>query len=50
MTVRQRILTIRLMEKAKANPAYADAFGIVAVHRPAEPRLQAVSNFKKHTS
>ena len=29
---RERILTIRLMEKVKANPAYGKAFGIVVVN------------------
>ena len=36
MSVRERILTIRLMEKMNANPAYAEAFGIVAKSGPAE--------------
>ena len=42
LNVRERILTIRLMEKVNANPAYADAFGIVARH--AEPERQTASN------
>ena len=35
--MRERILTIRLMEKAKANPVYAEALGIVVVNGPANP-------------
>lgn len=50
MSVRERILTIRLMDKANANPAHAEVFGIVVVSRPPEPRLQAVLNSEKHTS
>jgi len=42
--VRERILTIRLMEKVNANPAYAEAFGIVAQNGPAEPERQTASN------
>ena len=38
--VRERILTIRLMEKAKVKSAYAEAFGIVAQNGPAEPKRQ----------
>ena len=34
MTARQRILTIRLMEKANTHPVHAAAFGIVIVIRP----------------
>ena len=30
MSARERILTIRLMEKLQANPAYAKALGITA--------------------
>ena len=37
MSVRERILTIRLMEKAKANPAHAEVLGIVVVNGPANP-------------
>ena len=38
MNVRERILTIRLMEKLKANPAQAEALGIVAKICTAEKR------------
>ena len=44
MSVRERILTIRLMEKANANPAYAKAFGIVVVNGLAESEQQTASN------
>ena len=44
MSVRERILTIRLMEKMNANPAYAEAFGIVAVIVPVESERKAVSD------
>ena len=42
--VRERILTIRLMEKVSANPAYADAFGIVVRNGLAEPERQTASD------
>ena len=44
MSVRERILAIRLMEKVSANPAYAKAFGIVAKSGLAELKRQPVSN------
>ena len=44
MSVRERILTIRLMEKVNANPAYAEAFGIVAQNGLAESEPQTASN------
>ena len=44
VSVRERILTIRLMEKVNANPAYAEAFGIVAQNGLAVPERQTVSN------
>ena len=44
LNVRERILTIRLMEKVNANPAYADPFGIVARNGHAEPERQTASN------
>ena len=50
MSVRERILTIRLMEKVNANPAYAEAFGIVVVNGHAEPELQTASNSANHKS
>ena len=34
MTVRERILSIRLMEKAKANPAAAEKLGITVGNPP----------------
>ena len=43
VSVRERILTIRLMEKVSANPAYAEAFGIVVVNGPAESKRQTAS-------
>ena len=43
VSVRERILTIRLMEKVSANPAYAEAFGIVVVNGPAESERQTAS-------
>ena len=42
--VRERILTIRLMEKVKAKSAYAEAFGIVLVNSRAAPKRQTASN------
>ena len=42
--VKERILTIRLMEKLNANPAYAEVFGIFLPNSPAEPGKQTVSN------
>lgn len=33
MTVKQRILAIRLMEKAKEDPEYAKRLGIMVVYR-----------------
>ena len=44
MSVRERILTIRLMEKVNANPVYAEAFGIVAQNGHTEPKRQAAFN------
>jgi len=44
VSARERIFTIRLMEKANANPVYAEAFGIVVVNGPAEPKRQTASN------
>ena len=44
VSTRERILTIRLMEKMNANPAYAEAFGIAAQNGPAEPKGQTVSD------
>jgi hypothetical protein len=32
------------MEKVNANPAYADAFGIVAQNGPSEPKRQTASD------
>ena len=42
--VRERILTVRLMEKVNANPSYAEVFGIVATNGPEKPERQTVSN------
>ena len=50
VSVRERILTIRLMEKVNANPAYAEAFGIVAQNGPSEPERQTTSNSAKNMS
>ena len=50
VSVRERILTIRLMEKVNANPAYAEAFGIVVVNGHAEPERQTASNSANHKS
>ena len=44
MSVRERILTIRLLEKVNANPVYAKAFGIVVVNGLAESERQTDSN------
>ena len=44
VSVRERILAIRLMEKVNANPVYAEAFGIVAQNGPATPKRHAASN------
>ena len=50
VSVRERILTIRLMEKVNANPAYAEAFGIVVVNGHAEPERQTASNSANNKS
>jgi len=50
VSVRERILTIRLMEKVNAKPAYTEAFGIVAQNGPAESKLQTASNSANHKS
>ena len=44
MNVRERILTIRLMEKVNKKPAYAEAFGIVVVNGTADFQRQTASN------
>ena len=44
VSVRERLLTIRVMEKMNANPAYAKAFGIVVRYGLAEPKRQPVSH------
>ena len=44
VSVRERILTIRLLEKVNAKRAYAEAFGIVAQNGPAELERQTASN------
>jgi hypothetical protein len=44
VSVRERILTIRLLEKVNAKRAYAEAFGIVAPNGPAELERQTASN------
>ena len=38
MSVKERILTIRLIEKLSANPAYAKALGIAVKHTPRRSR------------
>ena len=50
MSVRERILTIRLMEKANANPAHAEAFGIMVINRPAKLGKPAALNSENPTS
>ena len=50
LSVRERILTIRLMEKVNANPVYAEAFGIVAQDGPAEHARQTASNSANNKS
>jgi hypothetical protein len=40
MSVRERILTIRLMEKAKENPTYAAALGVTTIDPPGLPTQQ----------
>ncbi len=40
MSAKERILTIRLMEKVSARPAYAQALGIVVLKGPAENNRQ----------
>ena len=44
VSVRERILTIRLLEKVNAKRAYAEAFGIVAQNGSAELERQTASN------
>jgi hypothetical protein len=43
MSVKERILTIRLIEKLSANPAYAEALGIAVKHPPVDPGRQTAS-------
>ena len=50
VSVRERILTIRLMEKVNANPAYAKAFGIVVANGQSEPNRQTASNSASNKS
>jgi len=50
LSVRERILAIRLMEKLNANPAYAEAFGIVAQNGSAEHKRQTASDSANHKS
>jgi len=50
VSVRERLLTIRVMEKMNANPAYAKAFGIVVLNGRAEPERQTASNSANHKS
>lgn len=50
MSVRERILTIRLMEKANADPAYAEALGILIVNRPAKPEGPTALSSENPTS
>ena len=42
--VKERILTIRLMEKMNANPAYAKAFGMAAQNGTAEAGRKTASD------
>ncbi|MBO5323687.1 MAG: hypothetical protein J6A88_06275 [Oscillospiraceae bacterium] len=44
MSAKERILSIRLMEKVNANPAYAEALGIVVRNGRAEPTPQTASD------
>ena len=44
VSVRERILTIRLMEKMKAKKAYAEAFSIAAQSGQTELKRQTASN------
>ena len=41
MSVKERILTIRLMEKAQAAPVWAEALGIVIAQCPQTPGTPA---------
>ena len=43
LSAKERILTIRLMEKLSANPAYAEALGIAVKHVPVDPGRQTAS-------
>ena len=43
LSVKERILTIRLMEKISANPAHAEALGIAVKHVPATTGRQTAS-------
>lgn len=40
LRVKERILSIRLMEKVNANPVYAKAFGLAVVNGFAGPKRQ----------
>ena len=50
MSVRERILTIRLMDKANANPAHVEAFGILIVNHPARSGTSTALNSENPTS
>lgn len=43
MSARERILTIRLLEKIRRDPAYAEALGIMAVQKPFCPQSNSDS-------
>ncbi len=44
VSVKERLLTIRLMKKVNANPTYAKMFGIVVVEGPVKSDQQTTSN------
>ena len=46
MSVRERILAIRIMEKLRKFPEQADALGIVAVNRTSNEKCRAESEKK----
>jgi len=44
LNVRERILTIRLMERISANPDYAKALGLVVKNGPSESLQKTASS------
>ena len=50
MGVKERILTIRLMEKANANPAFAQRIGLTASYGPVDAENRSDAHSEKQKS